>query len=281
MKAKVFISYSSEDVNKLKALKNALKKRDNIEPVIIADRRSPGNPLTSKVKEGMEEANCLMPILTRESIKNQWVNQEIGYAECKDKITIIPIVEDGIMKDLKGFVHRQLDLPFVFKGDKRNSKKEAQSFRKAYVAALDYMENSNKMEPKSIPETSRLKITDPRRTYVKDEYVRVAGSYAKPGSAVIVITSLDGKYLVPQKGTAIADSEGKWEYSKCHLLHKDRERLVYAIAVNPKDEGVVRELFKHPSLKIRLNVIKDFEKLIKERRIHYKVSDSKRLIRRS
>jgi len=280
MKAKVFISYSSEDINKLNALKNALKKRDNIEPVIIADRRSPGNPLASKVKEGMDEANCLMPILTRKSISNQWVNQEIGYAECKKSITIIPIVEEGITHRLKGFIHKQLDLPFVFKGNAKNARKEGQSFRIAYNAALEYIEKSSKMEPKSISEKSIPKITSPRRKYVKDEYLNVAGSYAKPGSAVIVITSLDGKYFVPQ-GTAIADSEGKWEVSKCHLLHKDRDRLIYAIAIDPKNEGLVRELFKDPSLKAGLNVKNLFEKLMKERGIQYKISDGKRLIRKS
>jgi hypothetical protein len=57
--------------------------------------------------------------------------------------------------------------------------------------------------------------------------------------------------------------------------------LIYAIAIDPKNEGLVRELFKDPSLKAGLNVKNLFEKLMKERGIQYKISDGKRLIRKS
>jgi len=93
MKAKIFLSYSEFDKNKMKALRNALKKREGLDPIVVSERRKVGQSLTDKVKECMKEADWLIPILTRNSIGNQWVNQEIGFAEALNKITIVPLVE--------------------------------------------------------------------------------------------------------------------------------------------------------------------------------------------
>ncbi len=68
MKAKIFLSYSELDKNKLRALRSAMKKRDGLDPIVVSERRKVGQSLADKVKECMQEADILIPILTRKSI---------------------------------------------------------------------------------------------------------------------------------------------------------------------------------------------------------------------
>lgn len=114
---KIFISYCHDDDRKREILQEVLEKH-SFTPVVVANSNQPTVRLTQKVKDGIKEADYLMPILTENSIGNQWVNQEIGYAEklCDEKkIEVIPIVEDTIFQSLKGFINNQIDLPFNFK----------------------------------------------------------------------------------------------------------------------------------------------------------------------
>lgn len=117
------------------ALKKAILKKPRLEPIVVADRRSPGKPLEEKVKEAVKEAMYIIPILTADSIHSQWVNQEIGFAEALGK-NIYPIVEKSILDDLNGFIHKNCDLPHYFEAsdDKR---KESTSFRNSYKTLLD------------------------------------------------------------------------------------------------------------------------------------------------
>jgi len=101
MKTKIFLSYSELDKNKLRALRNAMNKREGLDPIVVAERRKVGQSLADKVKECMLEADCLMPILTRQSIDSQWVNQEIGFAEAL-KRPIIPLVEKSLLERGRG-----------------------------------------------------------------------------------------------------------------------------------------------------------------------------------
>lgn len=135
MPTKIFLSYSTENKNKMTALKKAIAKQQRLEPIVIADRRSPRKPLDEMVKEGVKEASYIIPILTADSIYNQWVNQEIGFAEALEK-NIYPIVEKSILNDLKGFIHRYCDLPHCFEASE-NKVKESASFRKSYKILLN------------------------------------------------------------------------------------------------------------------------------------------------
>ena len=40
--------------------------------------------VTKKVADGIRESQIIIPILTKNSISSQWVNQEIGFAVAKD-----------------------------------------------------------------------------------------------------------------------------------------------------------------------------------------------------
>jgi hypothetical protein len=112
LKAKVFISFCWDDFHYLETLRQHLDLSSVLLSTVITREHTPAKLLAKKVEDGINEATYFVPILTSNSIKNQWVNQEIGYAYAKGK-TIYPIVEQEIMGNLKGFVHKQIDL-FTF-----------------------------------------------------------------------------------------------------------------------------------------------------------------------
>jgi len=152
MKKGVFISYSEVDRNKKESIKKVLEKSKCLLPIIIAERRQSMKNLSDKIIKGINEADYLIPILTKNSINNQWVNQEIGFAKSQElerKIRIIPIIESSLLSEklLKGFIHDQLDLPYNFKSD-TNQSKERRNFRKCYnllIADLELEIMNNKL----------------------------------------------------------------------------------------------------------------------------------------
>lgn len=110
---KIFISYSEKDKSRMRSLEKVILKSVYYTPVIVADRRETFASLSEKVQKGIFESEIFVPLLTKNSISTQWINQEIGYAVALNR-TIIPIVEKDIMELLKGFVHKNIDLPYVF-----------------------------------------------------------------------------------------------------------------------------------------------------------------------
>jgi len=113
-KKTIFISYTSTDLDKVEILENLIKNSKYFDPLIIADQRKALKPLAQKVIDGIKSADIIVPILTQDSIKEQWINQEIGYATSEKK-TIIPVVQSEIIDKLKGFIHKEIDLPYTYK----------------------------------------------------------------------------------------------------------------------------------------------------------------------
>lgn len=128
MTKKIFISYSDFDKNKMRHLERVIKAEQGLDTIIIADNKRALIQLTDKVKNGIKDCNYFIPIITRQSIKTQWINQEIGFAVAKGNCKIIPIVEKQIIDDLKGFIHRQVDLPYCFEGNIENRRSESIKF---------------------------------------------------------------------------------------------------------------------------------------------------------
>ena len=129
---KIFISYSDNDRKKMIALEKAIKESAlNLKPIVVAKDAQPGVPLSEKIKKAINNCDIIIPIITEESIKNQWVNQEIGFAVAKEK-KIFPIVDNAIIKNLKGFIHDQIDIPFNFKSYINDSTKETRNFKKKH-----------------------------------------------------------------------------------------------------------------------------------------------------
>jgi hypothetical protein len=132
MKRKIFISYSDFDKHKMRQFEKIINAEKDFEPIIIADRKKALAQLSDKVKKGIIECNYFIPIITRQSINTQWINQEIGFAVAIKNCKIIPIIESQIIDDLHGFIHKQVDLPYCFEGDPFN--KRSESFKFAIVA---------------------------------------------------------------------------------------------------------------------------------------------------
>jgi hypothetical protein len=163
MNMKIFISYSNEDSKKLKSLSEALRhSTKKFRPIIIEKRKDPGKPLSEKVKAGIQETPFFISMLTRSSITNQWVNQELGFAIGDDR-NIYPIVETSIVNNLKGFIHNQIDLPFQFEGNPTDSQKEAQSFRKCCQELIRHLEQ---LTFRSSISPKKVKQGDPYTTKV-------------------------------------------------------------------------------------------------------------------
>jgi nucleoside 2-deoxyribosyltransferase len=139
MPYKIFVSYDSKhDKQEMLSLKGLIDQSPTMKAIILTEkeRNRPHKSFPSKVAEGIDECDMFMPILTKESIRNQWVNQEIGYAFAKDK-DFCALVEKDLREDLSGFIHRESDLPFTF--CKPTTDNDMASFNKCVQEALSHI----------------------------------------------------------------------------------------------------------------------------------------------
>lgn len=90
----VFISHSTQDRGLVIALANILAKFE-IKVFVAEWYLMPGEPVSKKIFDEIEKSDCIVALLTRNGIRSNWVNQEIGYALKAEKI-LIPIVEKGV-----------------------------------------------------------------------------------------------------------------------------------------------------------------------------------------
>jgi hypothetical protein len=141
--SKSFISYCHRYDDDKRIILDKLLRASHLYPIIVASRNKPSMLLAAKVEQAIEEADYLIPILTEKSIQNQWVNQEIGYAHKllkENKIKIVPIVEETVMDKLKGFIHKQMDLPFIFNGNAHNGV-ENKAFKAQCIKLIKYLKS--------------------------------------------------------------------------------------------------------------------------------------------
>jgi len=94
MPYKVFISHSTRDQGLVISLANLLSKFE-IEVFVAEWYLNPVERLDQKIFKQIEEANCMVVLLSRKGIRSNWVHQEISYALKCNKL-IIPLVEKGI-----------------------------------------------------------------------------------------------------------------------------------------------------------------------------------------
>ncbi len=99
MAYKVFISHSTRDQGLVIALANLLSKYGA--SVFVAEwSLAPGERFDKKVFEQIQSADCIAVLLTRNGMRSNWVQHEIGYA-LSSKKPLIPLVEKGVEpKDL-------------------------------------------------------------------------------------------------------------------------------------------------------------------------------------
>ncbi len=175
MEIKIFISYSSDDNNKKNILKNKLNEVKEFIPVVIADRRRNMEPLTAKVESGLKESQIIIPIITRKSINTQWINQEIGYTKAISNIRIVPLVEDSIINDLKGFIHKQVDISNAFKGFPENNRREGIHFGRCIRKLIEDLKDDYNLNPKPevSPELIHKDFTDDIVKYDKKIFYKI------------------------------------------------------------------------------------------------------------
>lgn len=136
----IFISYSDGDKDKVRLIESELEGHDLFRPLVIAAKKDAMKPLAKKVEEGLKKETTLViiPILTKKSISTQWINQEIGFAFAIKK-EIFPIVASNIFDELKGFIHKQVDLPYCFSFS-TNKAKENKEFIRCFRELLKKLE---------------------------------------------------------------------------------------------------------------------------------------------
>ena len=94
MAYKVFISHSTRDRKLVIALANTLSKF-GIKVFVAEWYLTPGQKLDRKVFTNLDNSDCVVVLLTRNGIRSNWVQQEIGYA-LKISKPLIPLVEKGM-----------------------------------------------------------------------------------------------------------------------------------------------------------------------------------------
>lgn len=93
MPYKVFISHSTRDRGLVIALARLFSKL-GVE-VFVADwNLTPGERIDKRVFREIEDADCVVVLLTKNGMRSNWVQQEIGFALQKRR-PLIPLVEKG------------------------------------------------------------------------------------------------------------------------------------------------------------------------------------------
>lgn len=145
----IFISYSNDDRGRMLSLRKRINAHSSLKATVVADDRKASKLLTDKVKDGIKDCDYFVCILTAKSISNQWVNQEIGYATALGK-RIRPIVESRVLDKLKGFVHKQMDLPYSVKTNGTSARSQGILFSKRAKVLVDDILLENKLTPKEV-----------------------------------------------------------------------------------------------------------------------------------
>ncbi len=138
-KLKVFISFAECDRKRMEIVVKELNKSELLKPLVVESNRRSNESISNLVIESINLSHYFIPILSEESIKTQWVNQEIGYAKSRENLITIPIIQSTIINSLKGFIHNQVQLPYKFDlTDKPNSNRI--QFNKLCNVVLNDME---------------------------------------------------------------------------------------------------------------------------------------------
>lgn len=94
---RIFVSYASEDRQLAGILVSALRDL-KLEPVWDKDIR-PGTPFTDAIKGLISHVHVFMPVITDNSQKRPWVNQETGYAMALN-IPVLPVAVNTLPAEM-------------------------------------------------------------------------------------------------------------------------------------------------------------------------------------
>jgi len=96
MAYKVFLSHSSRDQGLVTALAKTLQEFE-IEVFVAEWYLAPGQRISKKVFDHIENCDCVVVLLTRNGLRSKWVQQEVGFALRAHK-QLVPLVEKGVKK---------------------------------------------------------------------------------------------------------------------------------------------------------------------------------------
>lgn len=188
MSMKLFISYCSEDLPFVDRLVSAIQQRlPDVEPLVVAYQKEPGAEFQDKVCSLMDKCKLFLTLLTRNSMHNQWVNQEIGYAQALHRRgiiqTIIPVVQRLYdethtlqLLSLDGFIHKDTESAVYVEGEWDTS----------INSVIEYL--GKVLEKGKIPESARL-----------EQVVRILESDGSPWEARDNLQKLYVIYMGQQK----------------------------------------------------------------------------------
>ncbi len=136
MLCRVFISYSTKDLEIVNKIKEQLK-REEVEVFIAEYSIEPGEELNKRIVEEIKNCDLFILIWSKNSRNSEYVNQEIGMAKCANK-TIIPI---STKKGLNPPVLIN-DLKYL---NINNSVKEISDFINSKIATKIKQKNTNNL----------------------------------------------------------------------------------------------------------------------------------------
>jgi hypothetical protein len=137
----------------------------------------------------------------------------------------------------------------------------------------------------SLKKNYDLEITAPSNNYVEnhEKYITISGKGAIPGCFLILISSLDNKYLSLQKGNFIIRTDGTWQFSSIYLKHEEKNRLIYALTVSQQNKAKVKKFIEDKEKKgfCKEQAIEHIKTYLVNNGINdYQISPGKTLIRK-
>lgn len=197
MALKMFISYATEDGKFVRELNDALRRElPEIEPIIVEYIKDAGEEFQKQVSNHLDECTWFLALLTENSIGNQWVNQEIGYANAlkrRDLIKrFIPVVEKGL--EIKGFIHHDMESVRIMRKNLGGN----------IASVIEYLKSAREKDQE--PETSVLReaaqvLERDGLFYESRERWRRAGTlYLEQGSIEEAIEALSQAVELSTKG---------------------------------------------------------------------------------
>jgi len=114
----VFISYAGDDYQVAKKIELDINKclRSDYNAQLVEDRKEGDTTFTEKVIDYFKICNVFIVVLTNNSLKNQFVNQEWGYAKCLKEFGQIQILlhitqvnPNKLRVESKGFISTNMD----------------------------------------------------------------------------------------------------------------------------------------------------------------------------
>lgn len=114
----VFISYDSSDYEIAKKIENGINHqlKSFYNSKLVEDRKEGDTTFTEKVIQYFKQCNVFIVLLTDNSLSNQFVNQEWGYAKCLKEFDQIQILlhitqfySNNKRIESKGFISKNMD----------------------------------------------------------------------------------------------------------------------------------------------------------------------------